>query len=227
MESRRRSPSIPQQRDLVMLGQLRSLGIEKGKEFKPNEETRVVLRSPVQEAHKEFVKALLEGSEPGWPGSAIGVCRTHLALQRKLAFHSRPPTISILMPVRRSTCWHRAKLGEASFYLVSYRDAAGQSLEGGASYRLRIPSNVPAQQFWAAPRVGVDSCDQKVAQECRRLGRRVLRSCRACRSGSKLGLHGTRNGLVGHVPVLRPGQITVREDLEVARNREGELMRLL
>jgi hypothetical protein len=69
-----------------------------------------------------------------------------------------------------------AKLGAASFYLVSYRDVAGQPLEGGTAYRLRIPPNVPAQQFWAvtiydletagfireSSRVGVDSYDQKM-----------------------------------------------------------------
>ena len=55
------------------------------------------------------------------------------------------------------------------------RGVAGQLLEDGISYRLRIPPNVPAQQFWAvtvydldtagfireSPRVGVDSYDQK------------------------------------------------------------------
>jgi hypothetical protein len=78
-----------QQRDLVMMGQLRSLGIEKGKEFKPNQATQAVLRSAVQEAHAGFVKALLEGSEPWWPGVQWGVCRTlPLDLQRKRASHS-------------------------------------------------------------------------------------------------------------------------------------------
>jgi hypothetical protein len=167
-----------QQRDLVMMGQLRSLGIEKGKEFKPNEETRVVLRSAVQEAHAGFVNALLEGSEPWWPGVQWGLS-DKLGFATKTGFSFKTPDyldIDARAPIYFLAYAVPAKLGEASFYLVSYKDAAGQPLEGNTSYRLRIPPNVPAQQFWAvtiydletagfireSPRVGVDSYDQKM-----------------------------------------------------------------
>src|SRR6478736_1356148 len=77
--------------------------------------------------------------------------------------------------------------------------------------------------LWAPPIKLLDSYRFLINGQPFPNANKFISSCRACRSGSKLGLHGTRNGLVGHVPVLRPGQITVREDLEVARNREGEL----
>jgi hypothetical protein len=42
-----------------------------------------------------------------------------------------------------------AKLGDATFYVVAYRDAAGASLQGGNNYKLHVPAHVPAEQFWA------------------------------------------------------------------------------
>jgi hypothetical protein len=167
-----------QQRDLVMMGQLRSLGIEKGKEFRPNQATQVVLRSAVQEAHAGFVKALLDGSEPWWPGVQWGLSDT-LGFATKTGFSFQTADyldIDARAPIYFLAYAVPAKLGAASFYLVSYRDVAGQPLEGGTAYRLRIPPNVPAQQFWAvtiydletagfireSSRVGVDSYDQKM-----------------------------------------------------------------
>jgi hypothetical protein len=43
------------ERDLVAMGMLRSIGIEKGKEFKPDAATQSVLRAAAQEAHALFV----------------------------------------------------------------------------------------------------------------------------------------------------------------------------
>lgn len=34
------------------------------------------------------------------------------------------------------------------FHLLSLRDLQGQPLQGTYAYRLRIPANVPVQQFW-------------------------------------------------------------------------------
>jgi len=40
-------------------------------------------------------------------------------------------------------------VGVGSYYLWSYKDAAGEPLDGGKSYRLHIPANVPAKDFWS------------------------------------------------------------------------------
>src|SRR5271165_6286399 len=42
-----------------------------------------------------------------------------------------------------------AKLGGGSFYLSTYYDKSGAQLSGENNYRLHVPSNVPASQFWA------------------------------------------------------------------------------
>lgn len=39
--------------------------------------------------------------------------------------------------------------GKGSQYLAGYRDADGDFLSGGTSYRLHVPANVPAMNYWS------------------------------------------------------------------------------
>jgi hypothetical protein len=41
-------------------------------------------------------------------------------------------------------------LGAGQFYLMSIKDKDGQTLDGGKSYRLVVPSAAPARQYWSA-----------------------------------------------------------------------------
>jgi hypothetical protein len=40
--------------------------------------------------------------------------------------------------------------GVGQVYLSAYKDKDGEWLDGGKSYRLHVPPNVPAKQFWSA-----------------------------------------------------------------------------
>jgi hypothetical protein len=42
-----------------------------------------------------------------------------------------------------------AKLGAGSFYLNTFFDKSGGRLTGANTYRLRVPANVPASEFWS------------------------------------------------------------------------------
>jgi len=42
-----------------------------------------------------------------------------------------------------------AKVSASTFYLDTFLDAQGQLLHGENTYRLHVPANVPAKQFWA------------------------------------------------------------------------------
>jgi hypothetical protein len=39
--------------------------------------------------------------------------------------------------------------GSGQVYLSTKRDSEGNVLKGGETYRLRVPANAPAEQFWA------------------------------------------------------------------------------
>jgi hypothetical protein len=53
-------------------------------------------------------------------------------------------------------CAHQRR--SASFYVVTARDADGELLEGSASYRLRVPPDVPARQYWAVTAYDLATC---------------------------------------------------------------------
>ncbi|MFJ2682191.1 DUF1254 domain-containing protein [Pseudomonas sp. NPDC087342] len=166
-------PIMP--RDLAMMGQLRSLGIEKGKTFMPNEETRAILKRAADEVHQGFKLASLSG-EPWWPGTQW---RLPESVGPKTGF--RFQTDDALFVDERGMIFFLAfaapkKLGAATFYVVGGHDSEGQLLQGGKTYRLHVPANVPAKQYWAVtaydldtamliremPSPGLDSYNQKM-----------------------------------------------------------------
>jgi hypothetical protein len=160
-----------QPRDLVAMAQLRSLGIEKGKEFTPDQATRDLLKQAVTEAHARFMHDAAALVEPWWPGTRWGLTDrvgpktgfSYLTGDR-LDIDSRGATFFLAYAVPK-------KLGAATFYAGTFADATGRPLEGGKTYRLHVPPKVPAKQYWAvtvydvrtaafireAPTVGIDS----------------------------------------------------------------------
>src|SRR6185369_2502752 len=41
------------------------------------------------------------------------------------------------------------RLGAGQFYLISIRDKDGESFDGGQTYRLTVPPDVPVEQYWS------------------------------------------------------------------------------
>jgi hypothetical protein len=56
-----------QPRDMIMMRMLKSVGIEKGKDFEPALATQSILKSPAQEAQAYFIELLTSYSQPWWP----------------------------------------------------------------------------------------------------------------------------------------------------------------
>jgi hypothetical protein len=46
-------------------------------------------------------------------------------------------------------CWLPKKFGAASAYPTILRDSKGELLSGTRSYRLRVPADTPARDFWS------------------------------------------------------------------------------
>ena len=53
------------------------------------------------------------------------------------------------MAVGNSPAMMTKTVGLGSYYLWTYKDAAGGFLDGAKRYKLNIPPNVPAKQFWS------------------------------------------------------------------------------
>ncbi len=137
-------------RDLIAMEMLRSIGIEKGKPFNPDAETKEILNKAIEEAHQGFIqsnqqlKPFYEGEQWTIPAPATAhptgfkfFADDFYALDDRAAFFFLG-------------CAPPKKSGGASFYLLGQKDASGAILQGSKNYKLHVPANVPAKQFWAA-----------------------------------------------------------------------------
>lgn len=139
-------------RDRAMIDALGSLGIEKGKPFKPDEATRGALQSGIREA-----RALLEAKyDAGMP--------PFFSETSRWTFPAPPDLIKALQsgfadpdvyPVdERGMVYTYAyigikRLGAGQFYSISIRDKDGDAFDGAKTYRLNVPPNVPVEQYWS------------------------------------------------------------------------------
>jgi hypothetical protein len=67
--------------------------------------------------------------------------------------------------------------GPSSAYLSAYKDKTGEWLDGGTSYRLRVPSNAPIKLFWSVTVYDVGTRalilnEQKIADRSSRMNLR-------------------------------------------------------
>jgi hypothetical protein len=138
------------QRDRLMIDQLKSIGIEKGKPFTPSPQTTKLLNSAAREA-----KTYLEGMyDKGWgtffdgrqwrPAGAAEAIKMQATAYAGDAYP---------VDLRGMTYTYGyvgiKRLGAGQFYLISIRDKVGAPLDGGKTYRLTVPPNVPVDQYWS------------------------------------------------------------------------------
>ena len=141
-------PAQPE--DLQMMGMLLPLGIEKGREFKPDAATTAQLKAAAAEAHAWLLAQMPTFVTEWWPGSQWKVPVNKIAVETGFKWavanyfdvDSRGIGFSgFFLPP--------AKLGAGSFYLGANFDSSGKPLRGENNYRLHVPANVPVSQFWS------------------------------------------------------------------------------
>jgi hypothetical protein len=139
-----------QPQDLQMMGMLLSLGIEKGKYFKPDASMVAQLKSAAAEAQAWLLAQVPTFVIDYWPNSQWKLPTLPIGLQTGFRW-----TVANYFDVdSRGIAFSTfflppAKLGKGSFYLGANFDCSGQPLRGENTYRLHVPANVPVSQFWA------------------------------------------------------------------------------
>ncbi|MBR1267688.1 DUF1254 domain-containing protein [Bradyrhizobium sp. AUGA SZCCT0222] len=139
-----------QPEDLQMMGMLLPLGIEKGKEFKPDVATVAQLKSAAAEAKAWLLAQQAQIGPDWWPGSQWKLLIP--AIGPKTGFKWAVPNyfdVDTRGAAFAGFFLPPAKLGGGSFYLAANFDNSGQPLRGENNYRLHVPANVPVSQFWA------------------------------------------------------------------------------
>jgi hypothetical protein len=136
-----------QQRDLVAMGLLHSMGIDKGKDFKPDQPTRDILRQAAAEARAGLIRAGVTGA-PYWPRTHWGVLgeigpRTGFTYHTvdRLEIDERGMTFFFLNGLPK-------KLAGDGFRALAFADAKGEPLAGAKTYRLHLPPQMPTRRHW-------------------------------------------------------------------------------
>ena len=146
-------------RDMAMIDQLKSIGIEKarlpdgqGKPFQPDARTKEILNAAISDAHswldkkyeEVFIPAFYDGTHWALPASPEVV--------KAISANYLGPDLYPLdgRGVSYSMAYFSAKhLGSGQFYLGSTKDNKDQSFDGSKLYRLHLPPNVPVKLYWS------------------------------------------------------------------------------
>jgi hypothetical protein len=140
------------QRDRAMIDPLKSLGIEKGKPFRPDDATRTLLTAATREAGTWLEAKYDAGLPPFFSATSRWTYPAPPDLVKVMQDSYGDPN---LYPVdSRGMAYSYAyvgikHLGVGQFYLISIRDKNGQSFDGGNTYRLTVPANPPVEQYWS------------------------------------------------------------------------------
>jgi hypothetical protein len=166
------------ERDLLAMAAIKSIGIEKGKEFTPDDAAIGLLRDAAQEQLAVFVEGMKTFGEKWWTDrtwklpDARGV-KTNFSyiMGDYLDVDARGLSNFAAFGFPK-----RVGQGGSIVYLVTFLDDNGEPIAGERSYRLHVPPSVPAKQYWSviaydavtygfireSPVVGLDSYNQAV-----------------------------------------------------------------
>ena len=143
-------PWLP--RDKAMIDQLKSIGIERGKPFSPDDATQRVLNAAAGEAHawldqkyETMFAPFYEGRRWVFPiaPEVIRGLQSQFANPDSYPVDGRGVTYAMAFFSTKHS-------GIGQYYLMTVRDKDGQHFDGANTYRLTVPAHAPVTQFWSA-----------------------------------------------------------------------------
>jgi hypothetical protein len=139
-----------------MRGMLASLGIIKGAPLAPNDRMRAILDRAARTAFNMSKVMVSHGTREMpdgllWPDrqyidafmgdDPFFLADSYLNLDNRIAYFTNAYSLSPAMALNI--------VGMGAKYPVALRDANGDLLSGGSSYKLRLPGGIPAKLFWS------------------------------------------------------------------------------
>ena len=142
-----------QARDKVMMGMLATIGIEPGKPFNPPAKLKAAMEKGVADAYyyMQNLDTKLFASNLYWPDRHWSFV---MVPDEKHGFEF--VTDNAVQIDKRAAAWffytfYPKELNEhaGTVYLAPIADKEGRPMQAGKTYRLRVPKDVPAKQFWS------------------------------------------------------------------------------
>jgi hypothetical protein len=142
-----------EERDRFFMAMLKPLGIEKDKPFKPTKRQKKILEEAVfvgeaMAMANDFEKR--DGMGHYADGTNWDIALTTNIEQRSRYYdHLDERAAWFYEAYSTSKGMTTTTPGVGSIYLSTYKDAGGRWLDGARHYRLRVPANAPAKNFWS------------------------------------------------------------------------------
>ena len=139
------------ERDRAMIDVLRTIGIEKGKPFTPDAAMQKILNSAVAEAKDILERRYDQGFPPFFPNSHWMYPTAQETIDGQGTTYANPEHYAVDGRALLYTYGYISikRPGTAQFYLINIRDKDGKALDGGKTYRLRVPANAPVNEYWS------------------------------------------------------------------------------
>ena len=141
--------------DPEIAGLLAAIGIQKGKEFAPDERMKRILTDaakigsvtsraltarPRDERHY-FYPGKRVWTNPFIEGRYDFLLDNATLLDSRVYFHFYATGITPAMAAKN--------VGKGSQYLIAYLDKDGNALDGSKTYKINLPKGIPAKDFWS------------------------------------------------------------------------------
>jgi hypothetical protein len=138
-----------------MYGELAALGIEKGKTFDPDPARKAMLERAAKAGRDQMLVAAFAGTRPAriaWPDRKwewASYVSDNGDFRTPGGYDLEARDRWFAQAIVASPAMFRRNAGAGSLYWLGARDGSGAYLDGGRSYRLVMPTPVPAKLFWS------------------------------------------------------------------------------
>jgi len=122
-------------RDKAMIDPRRTIGIEKGKPFRPDETTRRISNRAANDAHTWLDLKYESMFSPYYDG--------HRSNPDSYPVDERGVVYAMAF-------FSPKHAGVGSFYLMAINDTQGRPFDGGSTHHLHVPANARVKQYWSA-----------------------------------------------------------------------------
>jgi hypothetical protein len=139
-------------RDMAMIDQLKTIGIEKGKAFQPDARTNEILTAAISDAHGWLDEKYEEAFTPPFYDGANWAMPANPALVKEMSENYCDPNNYPIdaRGVTYSMAYFSVKhLGTGQFYLMTIKDTNNKPFDGSKLYHLHLPANVPVKLYWS------------------------------------------------------------------------------
>ncbi|MEV7285098.1 DUF1214 domain-containing protein [Streptomyces sp. NPDC093252] len=145
----------PAEEHRPMLGTLAELGIEAGRRFAPEARMERILTEAARQGRDGLLVSAFASRRPDrtvWPDRAwewAGLRPENGAFERAGSLDVEARDRWFAQAIVASPAMFRRERGAGSLYWLGLRDGTGAYLDGGRTYRLRVPLPVPRTLFWS------------------------------------------------------------------------------